>query len=488
MRDLKQKTFNALTWSAIDNISLQGIRLVTSIILARILTPKDFGLVSMVSVFVVFADIIANTGLKSALIRKKEVTNEIYSTVFYSNFLFSIVLYVIFFFLSDLLADFYVQPLLNNYVKLIALSLLISPFGIIQETILIKRITFRLLTISKLISVIISGLFGVYLAYNGYGSLAIIYQSLLGAILLNIFLFIYVRWHPTMSFNFRALKEMLSYSLYVLGGNLLDKIFLNLNTIIIGKFFGPIDLGYYSRGKLLQSIPVNLINDVLRKVSYPVFSVINDEDERFERAFQSSILSLIYINFPLMAFILIFANKIIVALLGVKWAASSPFLAIMCIAGMISPFNSLVPNLLLAKGLSKITFKMEILKKISQLLLYFMALSYGLIYLVVAEVIVQLVNAMINNHYLEKHLKISLSSVLLEIVKYICLSLAIAGLLYYFGVVLSVNIIFLFLLFVTHYGLFLLFGYILKLRAYVEISSIVSTVFPKFGFLMNNHR
>lgn len=280
---LKQKTISGLFWSFIDQFANLLISFIVGIILARILTPREFGLIGMITIFIAISESFINSGFSNALIRKNDATDTDYSTVFYYNLAVGILFYLILFFTAPLISNFFNEPQLTRIIKALGLILIIDSLTIIQRTILTKRIDFKLQTRISIISSLGSGIIGIVMAFEGFGVWSLVVQRLSKQALNSLFLWIWNKWRPSLIFSMKSFKELFSFGSKLLLSGLIDTIFRHVYKLIIGKFYSAQDLGYYTRAEEFKKLPSQTLNSVVGRVSYPVLSSIKDDRERLKK-------------------------------------------------------------------------------------------------------------------------------------------------------------------------------------------------------------
>ena len=367
MDSLKKDTLSAFIWSSIERFSVQFINLFLSITLARILLPSDFGIIGMLNIFLALSQSIIDCGFSNALIHKKDRTQTDYSTIFYVNIGLGIIIYLLLFVTSPYIAKFYNQPILSSIIKVAAINMIINSLVIVQRTKLTIELKFKTLATINTISVVLSGIIGLFLAYKGYGVWSLVYQT----ISLNLFSLILTwylsKWQPTFVFSRLSFNSLFKYGSKLLITSLYGPIFENLSTVIIGKLYTPSDLGYYTKSMSLAQFPALNASSIVSRVSFPVLSKIQDDDVRLKNAYRNLIKITYLALLPLMLFLVCFAEPIILFLLTDKWLLIIPYFQIICIAMLWYPICAYNINLLLVKGKVDIHLKLDIIKKITSL-------------------------------------------------------------------------------------------------------------------------
>ena len=281
---LKQKTISGLLWSFIDNFANLGITFIVGIILARLLSPKEFGLIGMLTIFIAVSQSFINSGFSQALIRKKDPSQEDYSTVFYFNMIIGVVCFLVLFLCAGLISRFFKEPQLKPLVQVLGLSLIINAFTIIQQTILTKRIDFKLQAKISIISSVVSGVTGIGMAFAGYGVWSLVIRTITMYAMSSILLWSWNRWKPDLVFSIQSFKELFSFGSNLLISGLIDTIYRNVYYLVIGKYFSAQELGYYTRADQFSSLPSSNLTSVIQRVSYPVLSSIKEDTPQTERS------------------------------------------------------------------------------------------------------------------------------------------------------------------------------------------------------------
>jgi len=360
---LKQKTISGLIWSFIDSIAGQGITFIVGIILARILSPKEFGLIGMLTIFIAISQTFIDSGFRQALIRKQNCTQTDYSTVFYFNIIIGLLVYILLFISASSIGQFFNEPSLKELLKVLGLSLIINSFTIIQSTLLTKRIDFKLQANISVISSIISGIISIYMASTGWGVWSLVALTLVKSLINAVLLWFWNKWKPILSFSQKSFKEMFSFGSKLLVSGLIETIYRNVFYLVIGKFFTAVELGYYTRADQFQSLPSSNLQGIISRVSYPVLTTIQDDIPRLREAYKNILRSTMLITFILMLGMSAIARPLILTLIGEKWEPCIIYLQMLCFIGMFYPLHALNLNMLQVKGRSDLFLRLEIIKK-----------------------------------------------------------------------------------------------------------------------------
>lgn len=360
----KKGVSNSVLWSAIERFSVQGIQFILNIIIARLVTPTDYGLIAMLGIFLAIAQTFIDSGFSNALIQKQDRNETDYSTVFYFNILVGIATYLILFLSSPYIAGFYHEPQLEIVTKVVGLNLVINSFTIVQRAKLIIELNFKLQAILALTAVITSGIIGVYLAYNGLGVWALVFQALLNNLLNSLLLVIFTKWKPKRIFSYSSFKHLFSFGSKLLAGALLHTVYMNSYTLIIGRFFSPSDLGFFNRANTIaQYVSTNFTN-IISRVTYPIECKIQNDNRELQDKFFLFLRMATFVIFPLMVGVCVLAEPLVRLVLTDKWIPAIPYLQIMCVAYMWDPVQRMSWDLLNVKRRSDYSLKSEIIKKI----------------------------------------------------------------------------------------------------------------------------
>lgn len=438
---LKNKTILGFFWSSSDFIANQSIKLIVQVILARLLAPKYFGIIGMITIFIAISQSIIDGGFSNALIREQHSSQEDYSTVFYFNFIMSLLLYFALFIMAPFISRFYSEPQLILVLRVISFVIIINSFSIIQRTLLIKRIDFKTQTKISIISSVISGLIAIMLAYFGFGVWSLVVQNVILQFSQSFLLSLYNKWCPSLLFNFDSFRRLFGFGWKLLASSLIDTFYKNIYYVIIGKLFSAIDLGYYTNAQRIREIISQSVTSSVQKVSYPVLSSIQGDSVRLKIGYQKIIKNSVYITFPIMIGLAAVAEPFIVVIFGENWINSIPYLQILCFAGMLFPLQAINLNILQVKGRSDLFLKLEIIKKIIGIsfIILVVLLKLGIITLLWTSVINSVISYFINSYYSAQLLSYSTRDQIKDITLIFVIS-AVMGLgVYISGTVISDN-------------------------------------------------
>ena len=402
MSSLKEKTVKGVMWSSIDRFSTQGIQFVFSILIARQLLPSDYGVVAMLGIFLAVSQTFIDSGFGTALIRKIDRTDTDFSTVFYFNIVVAAFFYLVLWFAAPYIAVFYEIPLLEDVTRVVALTLIFSSLSGVQNAKLSIAIDFKTRAKISVSVTLITGAIGLWMAYNGYGVWALVAQSVFASLLGTVLLWCLVRWIPKPTFSWQSFREMFSFGSKLLASALLDTIYNNMYTLIIGKFFSSATLGLYSRASSLARYPSSNITGVLQGVTFPVLSSIQNEPERLAGAYKRFLRLSAFVIFPSMIGLAAVADPLIRLVLTDKWEGCIYLLQIVCFSMMWYPIHAINLNLLQVKGRSDFFLKVEIIKKIQGVLILFITVPMGIVAMCYGSVVSSLLCLIYNTYYKQK--------------------------------------------------------------------------------------
>lgn len=482
MRDnLKSQTLHALFWSFLERFGQQGIQFIIGIILARLLLPEQFGLIAMLMIFMAIAQSFIDSGFGYALIQKQDTTHIDECSIFYFNILVGFLAAGLLCLTAPWIAGFYNQPLLVPLTYALSLNMIINAFGSVQATLLTKKIDFKTQLKVSVIATVISGTIGITMAFNGFGVWSLVAQSLSSNLFRTVLLWFFNTWRPSLAFSFVSLRGMFTFGSRLLASGLLDTVFRNIYIVVIGKLFSPADLGFYTRATGLQEPPVSNISNIVGRVTFPVFSSVQDDKPRLKRGVRKALTMLVMINFPMMIGLAIVAKPLVLLLLTEKWTPCIPYLQLLCVVGMLYPLHVINLNVLLAQGRSDLFFRLEILKKILVVIAITLTYRWGIIAMIYGQIVTSCLAYFLNAYYTGKMLDYPITEQIQDLIP----SLVLAGImgsgvyaLKYTSIsnqlaLLSAQIM---------TGIVIYTGtcYIFRISSFMEIIEVIKSTFPKF--------
>lgn len=397
--NLKQKTVSGLAWTFSQQFGVQGINFLVSVVLARLLMPEEFGLIGMISVFVALGTTLVDSGLTSSLIRTPDSYQRDFSTVFFMNLLGSVLIYGILYLSAPLIAMFFNQEILIPITRIYCLSFIIGAFSAVQNTILTIKMDFKTQMTITIPSLVVGSIVGLVMAFKGYGVWSLVYMNLTQSFLSSVQLWIRAKWRPSLVFDFERLKYHFNFGYKMTLAGILDTFYKNIYQIIIGRYFSAVQLGYYSRAESLKQLPVKNISTALNKVTYPMFSRIQNDDVKLKSLYKRLMQQVLFWIAPTMVVSAVLAEPLFRFLLTDKWLPAVPYFQILCYVGIMYPLHSYNLNILKVKGRSDLFLKLEIIKKVMITISLFVAVPFGIMGLLWMQVILSNVSFLINTYY-----------------------------------------------------------------------------------------
>ena len=396
MSDLRKKTISGFLFKFLERAGAQGIKFFVSLLLARLLVPEEFGLISLVSVFINICDVFVTYGFGSSLVADKNSDSVDFSTCFFFGVALSLLIYLAIFLTAPIIAGFYKQEALTSLLRVMALRIPIAAVNSVQHAYVSKHMMFKKFFYATLIGTVISGVIAVVMAFAGFGVWALVEQYLGNVILDTICLWIIVGWRPTAAFSFERLKKIYSYGWKILAVGLIDTGYSQLRSLIIGKKYSPGDLAYYNRGNDFPTTIMSLVEPTVNGVLFPALSQCRDDQAEMRTITRRVIQVSTFIMFPMMIGLAAVAKPLVVVLLTEKWLPSVIYLQIGCIAYMIRPLQFINNSVIKASGRSDLLLKLDILKKSIGVILLLAAMKYGVIGIAVSMVVIYFISAIIN--------------------------------------------------------------------------------------------
>lgn len=427
---LKNKTVKGIVWSSVERFSVQGIQFLVMIVMARLLTPKDYGLVGMVAIFIAVAQSLVDSGFSQALIRKQNRTETDNSTVFYFNIVVGILLYLVLFAIAPLVADFYDSPELTALMRVICLSVVFNSFVVVQRALLTVNIDFKTQAKASLTAAVVSGVIGIGMAYSGFSYWSIVAQQLVNLGLNTLLLWIFTRWRPRWIYSWGSFRELFTFGSKLMVSGLLDVVYRNMYLLVIGKVFTASSLGYYTRANQFAEFPSSNLTGIMQRVTYPVLCQIQDDDERLAQIYRRFLRLSAFLIFPLLVGLSAVAEPFVLLLLKEQWLFAATLLQIICFAMMWYPIHAINLNLLQVKGRSDLFLRLEIIKKAIAVLILCVTIPMGLIAMCVGQILSSLIALIINTNYTGKLIQVGFLRQMRDLLPTLLLSLSMWGVVY----------------------------------------------------------
>lgn len=470
---IQKKAFSGVIWTFIDIVFAKGISIAAAVLLARLLTPRDFGLMGMIYIFTNISSTLVDSGMNSSLIRSQDADTKDFSTVFYSNIGLSTLLYVIIFACAPWIANFYNEPELTIIVRVYALFIIITSFASVQHSILSKAMNFKKLMLLNLPGNIIGSIAGITMAYQGYGVWSIIAMHLLTQAVFSLLLWVVSDWKPRLFFSKLILKKHFSFGYKLMIANLINSGFTNLYNVIIGKFYTTQQLGQYERAKSFSAYPLLILTSVIGKVTYPLMSSIQNETERLKRTYVQILKLSFFISVPILLTLSVVSKPLFLLALGKQWEEASIFFSILCLAGILYPLSAFNLNLIKVHGRSDWFLKLEIIKKSLLLVVLAVTFSFGVYVLVWGAVVVSVTGFLINAYYTSKLINYKVREQLLHMVKTIALGCIMYASMYFMFIHLRLNALYLQIVITSSVGFLFYISFAMLLKS-KELSYIIN--------------
>ena len=403
MKDsLKQKAAKGILWSTVERFSVQGVQFLIMIVMARLLTPHDYGLIGMLAIFIAVAQSLIDSGFSQALIRKQHRTEVDNNTVFYFNIVVSALLYLILYVSAPFVADFYNTPQLCPVMRVVCLSIIFNSLAVVQRALLTIKIDFKTQAKAALTAAVASGIVGITMAYHGFGVWSLVTQQLLNLGINTGLLWLLSKWRPRLIYSWQSFHELFAFGSKLLASGLLDTIYRNIYPIVIGKLFSASNLGHYTRAHQFSEFPSSNVTGIIQRVTYPVLCEIQNDDARLESIYRRFLKLSAFVIFPLMIGLSSVAKPIVNIMLGSQWAFCGQLLQIICFSMMWFPIHAINLNLLQVKGRSDLFLRLEIIKKILGVSVLCITAPFGLIVMCYGQIFNSLVALAINTYYTGK--------------------------------------------------------------------------------------
>ncbi|HOI60402.1 MAG TPA: lipopolysaccharide biosynthesis protein [Candidatus Pacearchaeota archaeon] len=394
---LTKKTLTGLSWSFFDNFSKLSINFFIGIVLARLLSPFEFGLIGMATILIAISNSFIDSGFSTALLNKKDCTKIDFETVFYFNLLSGCIFYLILFFSAGLISDFFNEPQLKSIIQVLGIGLIINSLTIVQRIKLIKKIDFKRQAKISVISSIGSGIVGIWMAFKDYGVWSLVIKTILEYSITSGLLWSWGKWKPSFNFSVRSFKEMRSFAYKLLLYDLIETTYNNIYLLIIGKYFSVVELGYYTRADRFKNLPSQDITGIVRRVSYPVLASMQDDISRLRIAYQNLIKSTMLVTFFLMFMMSATAESLTILLIGQNWLPSVIYLQLLCFVGMFYPLQTLNLNIISIKSRGDLLIKLQFFNKFFSIPFIILGIFLGIKMMIIGMIIHSFISYCLNS-------------------------------------------------------------------------------------------
>jgi len=428
----KSQVISSLFWKLMERGGTQGIQFIVQIVLARLLLPKDYGIIALVLVFIAIANVFVQSGLNTALIQKKDADEADFSSVFYLSLFIACLIYAILFFTAPFVAIFYDEPQITLVLRVLSIILFFGAFNSIQNAVVARKMQFKKLFFSSTGAILVSGTVGIYMAYAGFGVWALVGQQISNQLLVTLILWFTVKWRPRLLFSFERVKDLFSFGWKLLVSSLIDTAYRDLRSLIIGKMYNSAMLGFYNRGEQFPKLIISNINGSIHSVMLPVLASQQDNSPRVKDMMRRAIVTSSFVIFPMMVGLAVTAEPLVKLLLTDKWLPSVPFLQIFCASYALWPIHTANLQAINAIGRSDIYLKLEFIKKIIGLSILAVTVFYGVYAIALGQVLSSIISTFINAYPNIKLLKYSYIEQWNDIMPSLLLSLVMGSVVYSF--------------------------------------------------------
>lgn len=483
MDELREKTVTGSFWVLLERFGYLGIQFISNIVLSRLLMPDDFGTIGILIVFTTLSYVLIDSGLSTALIQKKNISEEDKSTVFFTNLALAVIVYVLIFLTAPFIANYFHNPGIKNLLRVIELIVVIDAFSAIQSTTLTRDMDFKTLSVYKIISIVIAVIVSIILAYSGWGVWALVVQYLLFSLCRALLLWLRTKWRPIVAFSKQSFKSLFGYGSKLLISQYIAVLYDQLQPILIGRKFTASDLGYYTQGRQLMQIPVDSLARVVNHASFPAYSKLQNERTQLKLMVRQNLLVLVFLNTPLMFYLSTVAKPLLVFLYSEKWLNSVPYFQFLCIGyGLFSIIHNTSLTALKSVGRSDYVLRLEIIKKILGVFLLLGGLHFlGIWGLMYGLAINSFIEIFLNGYYLKKEINYGSLDQIKDLLPSILLSVIASIVIYLFMryVPITSNFLNLFITFIIFSLIYLIGAYLMKLDALVMAKKVVVSMAPK---------
>lgn len=473
---LKKQAIAGVFWSLSQRVGVQLITIIVSIILAQILLPDDFGVIALFTVFTAIGTAVINSGLIVSLVRDVDADERDYSTIFFFNVAMSLVVYLVLYLMAPLIADFFEKEILTPVIRVFSISVIFRAFSSVQTTVLTINMDFRKQMLLQIPAIVIGGAVAIWMANTGWGLWSLVYKELIQTFLITVFYTVSSRWKLLFVFDKVRFKKHFDFGYKLAISNVIDTVFANIYNLVIGKFYTPAILGFYDRANMMKQIPVNNLSEAVGVVTYPLFSKVQNDDQRLKNMYKRVMEVVIFILAPILTILIVLGEPLFRFILTDKWLPAVPYFQVLCIAGLLHPIHSYNLNILNVKGRTDLFLKLEIIKKSLIVLVVVVGLPFGIMGLVWGQVVFSVLALFINMHYAGKFIDFRTFEQFRCLMPSIFLSFGIGLMLYYFDLYFLTNqpdLLRIFVVGITGVLTYVAAAYVLKFSEFSFIKNII---------------
>lgn len=472
----KKHILSSLIWKFLERGGTQGVQFILQIFLARLLTPNDYGIIALITIFIALARVFVQSGFNTALIQGKDINEEDYSSVFYLSMFVAILLYIILFFTAPAVADFYKIKDFILILRVLSLTLFIGAVTSVQNAIVVRKMQFKKLFISSLGAMLISGVIGIIMAYKGYGVWALVYQQLSNQLIITLILWFVVDWRPKLVFSIKKIKKLFFYSYKLLLSALLNTLYMNFRSLVIGKLYSPDMLGYYNRGNDFPRIISTNFDGAIQSVMLSTLSREQDNKLRVKQMMRRGIVTSSFILFPLMVGLAIISKPLVLLLLTEKWLPCVPFIWVFCGSYSLLPIHTANLQAINALGRSDIFLKLEIIKKILGVVILIMTLKFGVYVIALGMLLSGIISTFVNSYPNKKLLNYSYKEQIIDILPSLLISLIMGIMIYQLSYLVKGNLLLIIAQIIFGGVSYIILATIFKLECYKYLLSTIREI------------
>lgn len=421
---------SGMIWRFMERILAQTVSFVVSIVLARLLDPEHYAVVSMTMIFISIANVFVSEGIGKALVQKHNATQEDFSSVFYVNLSLSILLYIVLFFCAPIISSFYHEPVLVSTLRVLSLRLPLAAVNSIQHAYVARNMQFKLFFKATIVGTVISAGVGLTLAYFGFGVWALVAQYLTNSFIDTIMLWFMVKWRPKLLFNYSRVKGLLRFGASILLSGLINSLYNNLSSFLIGKWYTKSDLAYFTKGKHYPELIITNINSSLGTVLYPAFSKLQKNTARLKEAMKKAIRIDTFIIFPMMVLLFVLSPELVSLLLTDKWLPCVIYIRISCIYLSLYPINTTNLQAIMALGEGRTYLRLNIIKKVIGVVLILCVLPLGVVWVALCEILVSIISVVVNVSANKRLLNYTFKELIVDMGRNLALSLFMAAVMF----------------------------------------------------------
>lgn len=476
---IKNKAIKGAGWSFADSILGQGVMFIVGLVLARLLTPEDYGLLAYLTIIISISNSIVDSGFSNALIRKKDTKDIDYETTFITNLAISIIIVAFLYFVAPPISSFFERAELVALIRVMSVIVVINAFAIIQRTKLVKSVDFKTQTKASLISSLTSGIVGIGMALYGCGVWSLVGQQLSRQLLFTVLLWSFTKWIPRIQFSIQSFKELFGFGWKLMVSGLINTVWNETYQVIIGKFYSPATLGQYTRASQFSSIFSSNLTSIVQRVSYPVLSELQDDKAMLKAGYKKVIKTTMLVSFVLMLGLAAVAKPMIICLIGKQWLPAVPMLQIVCFNMMLYPLHALNLNMLQVQGRSDLFLKLEIIKKIVGIIPLLLGIFVGIYWMLIGSVVTGLFAYYLNAHYSGPFLDYSIKEQIRDILPSFAIALFMALIVFAISFVNIPHIALLPIQILVGTTITIALCELLKLSEYLEIKNIARAALRK---------